>query len=210
MCDLKNLGSKTAHCDLLAGHVSQNQMCELEARTNAKTVLRVGAYVYKFYVLGDYEDHKRKIELHNKLFGKRTAYEIIGSVEDTETNTTQLVVRQPFIEFRENSYREAVELLIKDMEQRFECIHPCIIEHSLSMIELCPTHCSEWIIGHDEYKVDDIKAKHCGIDISTGDYAVIDCNIQAQSQGNDFSGFIKHPVAWSESEQEYVFTTEIS
>lgn len=175
MYDLKNLGSKVAYCDLLAKRELPNQVYKLKTGTEARTVLRVGPYVYKFYDLGEYAKHKRKIELHNKLFEARTAYEIIGSVKDPETNTTQLVVRQPFIEFVPNSGDDARKQLAKDFAKRFGGDSVWI--HSLEHYPSYGALEGDWYIKPKNLALDDLKNLNIGIDKQTGEYAVIDCII---------------------------------
>ena len=153
--------------------------------SDAVAVLRSedGKHVLKFYRTDRIEDTVRRIVLHNHLFGTHTGYTPLGfsvaTASSLDPNEVYLVLKKPFIIFEPNSGAKARRELVREMKQRFGRVQHFYL-HSNANSENNDSNRDfdgDFIIGNNQYTIDDLKDGNIGIDETTDTYAVVDCII---------------------------------
>ena len=104
-----------------------------------------------------------------------------------------------------------MRLFMQDMTNRYGTICGCT---NYFEPHLGKTLCQDWIIGNNLRKIDDLKYANIGIDIRTGDYAVIDCIIHTPTISEIgepiFTDFFKCNTTWDAEENDFVVTSIVS
>ena len=143
-------------------YLKRGSECEFVFRNDER-------HVTKLLKKDSSKDVIEKMKRHNALFGDKTEYVIHDDVLVNGRVYWQL--RQPYVEFVEDSWAEAREKLFYDMKMRFGDAE----EHPWRPNEL---HLPDWLL-------DDLKPANVGIDSRTHNYAVIDCIIHASKEMPD-------------------------
>ena len=156
--------------------------------SDAAAVLRSkdGKHVLKFYRTDRIEGTVKRIVLHNHLFGNHTGYTPLGfsvaTASSLDPHEVYLVLKQPFIVFEPNSGAKARRELIREMKQRFGRVQHFYL-HSNANLKNNNSNRDfngDFIIGNNQYTIDDLKDENIGIDNATDTYAVVDCIIHEE------------------------------
>lgn len=127
---------------------------EFQHGVETSRVYRRGRWIYK-----ERRSNFEIIELHNRFFGELTKYTVLTREEGCWH------IRQPYIEFVLNSGELARQLLFEKFVERFG--------------DAIRTEAEIWAGG---FLFDDLKDPNIGIDMVTGQPAVIDCLIRRWSK----------------------------
>ena len=138
------------------------QIVELRNGMETARVIRVGDWVYK---LRCHNIDVERVELHNKCFGDTTGYEILGEAQSC--GNTGVLLKQPYIDIIPNSNVSGQRLLTMDL----------LVKHG----RVLAVKDELWADG---ILFDNLGFGNVGVNMVTGNYAVVDCLISKWSEKN--------------------------